>query len=643
MTENEFENKVFSSLNEEQKIAVKTVDGPVLLLAVPGSGKTTVVEKRLGYMLYVAGIAPESILSITYTVAAAKEMRSRFQAEFGPEYAGRTEFRTINSLAQNIIDVYGQTCSRRRPFAIESDESRLNGIIRKIYAELKEEYPDDSTVKEVRTAITYVKNQMLSAEEIEEYDCGIREFPEIFRRYNSELRTGQKMDFDDQLSYAYRILKTIPEVLSRFQQRYLYINVDEAQDTSRVQHEILRLLAEKEKNLFMVGDEDQSIYGFRAAYPEALIAFPEEYPGAKILYLEKNYRSTPQIISAANALIARNRGRYAKSAVAVRKDGAAIEHLTFSRRTAQMEYICRIAEKCERETAFLFRNNDSVVPLIDLFERKGLRYNCRVSDEVFFTNRILTDISDIVAFAGNPCDAEVFLRIYYKFNCGISKKAALAAVRVSEATGKSLLSVLENSGYLKQFSRDNVSTLAMHLRMMLRDSAETAVRRIWSAMGYGDFVRRMKLDENKYDILIQLAKNEKSILTLMERLGELRKIISEHVNADENRVILSTIHSAKGLEYDRVFLLDAYNGILPAKAKEDLETDEDRKVYEEDRRIFYVGMTRAKNELHIADIGKRADFIREVFPPEVSTYEEAVQRKENMMKKYGLLFPQKKQ
>lgn len=659
MTEYEFDQLHIAKLNDQQKAAVKTVDGPVLLLAVPGSGKTTVIVKRLGYMLLVKGISPENILTVTYTVAATREMRERFREEFGAEPARALEFRTINSFAQNVIDYYGRTCSRRQPFAIESDDGRLAGIVRGIYVSLNKEYPDDSTVRDVRTAVTYVKNMMLTTEEIGKLDNGIAQFPEIFRLYNKALRDAGKMDYDDQLAYAYSILRTRPTVLEYFQSRFVYLNVDEAQDTSRIQHAIIRLLADRYRNLFMVGDEDQSIYGFRAAYPEALIGFSENYPGAKVLYLEENFRSTPEIVALANSFISGNTGRYRKRAAAVRPSGAVPEKIPLSKRNAQYAFICDLAEKADRETAFLYRNNDSAVPIIDLFERRGIRYNCRNFDDTFFTNRLIKDIEDIFSFACEE-DPEVFLRIYYKLGVGITKEAALSAVAESRLTAEPILRILSRSEALKQYARDNVPKLNLNFRLLPKDPADLALSRIWDQMGYGSYAAKMGLDKNKYEILCVLAKalpgiksreNAPDLRALFDRMNELREGISVHVNDPDNDIVLSTVHSSKGLEYDSVYLVDMYNGILPALSGTELTDEEKKAQYQEDRRIFYVAVTRAKNALHVLDCGKNADFIGELFPERQMTYGEAVRSGKSFPEKRlpgegyemknGLFFPKK--
>ena len=268
MTTEEFTARYMPQFSEQQKAAVRETEGPVLLLAVPGSGKTTVLVTRLGYMALCRGIDPAHILAVTYTVAATRELRARFTARF-PELAGQTpEFRTINGLSSKIIEACGR--QRGPAFALQENAGELAALVGRIYQALNGDYPTDSTIREVRTAITYCKNMMLSADEIAAQDFGLPRFSELYTHYCAALREARQMDYDDQMAYALAILRKQPEILAEFQARYPYLCVDESQDTSRVQHAIIELLAKKTGNLFMVGDEDQSIYGFRAAYPEAL-------------------------------------------------------------------------------------------------------------------------------------------------------------------------------------------------------------------------------------------------------------------------------------------------------------------------------------------------------------------------------------
>ena len=319
-----FETKYLSRLNAQQKAAVLAVQGPVLLLATPGSGKTTVLVTRLGYMVACCGIDPKSILTMTYTVAATKDMRKRYTSFFGEAAAEGLQFRTINGVSASILSYFWRTHPDSEQYTLEPDEGNLNRIVRTIYQTVNSNYPEDGEIKEIRRLITYCKNMMLSDAEIRKLETEIDRFPDIYRKYQETLRSRKLMDYDDQMAYAYAILQTNPDVLGRFQDQYRYLCVDEAQDTSKIQHTIIRLLASRDENLFMVGDEDQSIYGFRAAYPEALLNYQKEHKNARVLLMEENYRSTEEIIKAANAFVAGNRFRYKKTIKPTRGSGSPV-------------------------------------------------------------------------------------------------------------------------------------------------------------------------------------------------------------------------------------------------------------------------------------------------------------------------------
>ncbi len=285
MTYEEFKTQYSIRLNRQQEEAVRQTEGPVLLLAVPGSGKTTVLVTRLGYMLHCKGIRPEQILTVTYNVAATKDMKARYAGFFGEEHAGKS----------------------------------------------------------------------------------------------------RRMDYDDQMVFTYRIFRQYPDILAYFQRRWPYICVDEAQDTSKIQHAILRLLASGSGNIFMVGDEDQSIYGFRAAWPQALLEFEQVFPGAKVLKLETNYRSTRTIVEKADAFIRRNQSRRPKKMCTENQQGSPIRRIMLEDYNRQYNYLLKVAENCTESTAVLYRNNDSALPLIDLLEQKGVPYACRQREGAFAT------------------------------------------------------------------------------------------------------------------------------------------------------------------------------------------------------------------------------------------------------------------
>ena len=418
-----FETAHLAALNDQQRAAVEAVNGPVLLLAVPGSGKTTVLITRLGYMTEVCGIAPEAILTMTYTVAATQEMRARFAARFGGELAARLEFRTINGVAARIIALYSRMYGRTPPELIRN-ESETTPLLMRLWQDTNHEYPAESTVKDLRTAITYIKNMCLTDAELDELETDIENLPDLYRDYQKALKAAHKMDYDDQLCFALQILRGAPAVAAAFRKRYKYFCVDESQDTSKVQHEIIRVLAQESGNIFMVGDEDQSIYGFRAAYPQALMDFEKTYPGAQILLMEQNYRSTEPILEAASRFVARNRFRRPKTIAPTQGPGAPLQIVTVPRRADQLPFLFETAQHCDTGTAVLFRNHESALPIIDLCERRGIPYACKAVDQTFFTNKIVRDVTDIFTLAAHPADGETFLRCYYKFGVPVTRAPA---------------------------------------------------------------------------------------------------------------------------------------------------------------------------------------------------------------------------
>ena len=424
LTWSEFYNQFSIQLNEQQQSAVQSVTGPVLLLAVPGSGKTTVLVTRLGYMIFCRGIAPEKILTVTYTVAATKDMSERFASRFGQDLADRLEFRTINGICARVIQYYGRKTARTA-FSLLTDEKRISAILSAIYQKTERVYPTEGDLKNVRTLITYIKNRMLNEKEIEALDetSEIR-ISAIYKEYCKHLRENQLMDYDDQMVYAYNMLRKIPWLLEYFQDQYPYICVDEAQDTSKIQHAIIALLASRTENLFMVGDEDQSIYGFRAAYPEALLEFEQHHPGANVLLMEENFRSDANIVQAADHFIQKNTLRHEKHMRPSRPKQRELREISVANRKAQYSYLLKVAAGCTNQTAVLYRDHECALPLIDLLERNGIPYRMRNADMTFFTNRVVMDISNIIKLAADPQNTDLFLQVYYKLGTYLRKQDA---------------------------------------------------------------------------------------------------------------------------------------------------------------------------------------------------------------------------
>lgn len=630
----EFETTFSVKLNQQQKEAVQSTKGPVLLLAVPGSGKTTVLVTRLGYMIYCKNIPPESILTVTYTVAATKDMSERFAVRFGEDMAKRLEFRTINGICARIIQYYGRRIGKT-PFELVKDEKATTGMLIRICQDHGMGYPTESDLKNVRTLITYIKNMMLNEEELQklEEESDIR-IAGIYREYCRQMREQKLMDYDDQMLYAYNILRKDLGVLAYFQNRYPYICVDEAQDTSKIQHAIIALLAAGTGNLFMVGDEDQSIYGFRAAYPEALLSFEKKHSGAKVLLMEENFRSNAKIVEAADKFIQKNTLRHEKHMRAAREAGADIREISLKSRKAQYVYLMKAAQKCTTgmagmsgseehkgradasvtETAVLYRDNECAIPLIDLLERKNIPYRMRNADLSFFTHRTVLDVQNIIRFAMDPKDTELFMQIYYRLKLFFNKKDALRYAQISQEKDMEVLDAALKYGNLEKYQEDNIRNLKRQMVRILNMPGDEAVNQILTYMGYQDYLKKMGMNANKLETVKLIGSRVESPEKLLERLEELRTIIQEKVSDKDCPFILSTMHASKGLEYDTVYLLDVMDGILPEKvlanprtaSKEELET------YEEERRLFYVGVTRAKNQLNVFTTNKPSKFCSEL-------------------------------
>lgn len=643
MTWTEFTSRFPIQLNQQQESAVQSVEGPVLLLAVPGSGKTTVLVTRLGYMVYCKGIAPERILTVTYTVAATKDMAARFARCFGAEMAERLEFRTINGICARVIQ-YCSWKSGRTAFSLLTDEKRIAAMLAGIYQRIEHSYPTESDLQNVRTLITFIKNRMLGEEEIRalEKDAEIQ-LLRIYKAYNAELREHQLMDYDDQMVYAYTMLQRFPWLLEHFQQQYPYICVDEAQDTSKIQHAIIALLASRTENLFMVGDEDQSIYGFRAAYPDALLEFEQHHPGARVLLMEENFRSDASIVRAADRFIQKNTLRHEKHMQPARPKQREIREIPLANRKAQYSYLLKVATDCtaayaaevlaadqkrraaaagevqdpaeaapgetlstdrrrsQNPIAVLYRDHECALPLIDLLERNGVPYKMRNADIGFFTNRVVLDICNIIRLAENPLNTELFMQLYYKLGTYLRKQDAQSIADISQLEGLSVWDVALKHGGLNAYTKGKVRAIQTHMRNMLKESAGRAVHRIVEYMGYREYMERSEIKDTKLDILRILADQEDSPSHLVDRLEELRQVLKEKPPERDCPFILSTIHASKGLEYDSVYLLDVIDGVLPAQIPKDLKKAEKAELaaYEEERRLFYVGITRAKNQLYV--------------------------------------------
>ena len=611
------------TLNEQQKQAVKTTNGKILLLAVPGSGKTTVIVARIGYLIHHEKINPKNILTLTYSVAAARDMKQRYEKVFGIEESKKVQFRTIHSFCVAVIKKY-EIERKTKAFSLLQN---TNELLSQIYCQVMHEFSNDGIIKEIMTKITYCKNNMFSEEEIKNIKIENVDFLKIYKIYENYKIQNRKMDYDDQLKYAYQILKTFPDILKYFKQTYSYINIDEAQDTSKIQHEIIKLLAND--NLFMVGDEDQSIYKFRAAYPKALLDFNKTYKNSKLLFMETNYRSTKEIVKTANQFIKQNQDRKEKNMISVRENGKAIKQVCLKNIQEQYEYILEKIQT-EKEIAILYRNNESAIPLIDLFNNKNIKFKIKEGETTFFSHKVIRDIIKILEFSFQLSNIELFKDIYFKINCGISKKMIQEIEEEQKDPNINVFDLLLTLCDVPTWQRRKWIDTKLELKELNKKNSYDAIRTIMKQIGYEEFLksRSSENDEKvaysqKINILLAIAKQHPNIKEFLLALENLEEMIKQGTNKENNKegIYLSTIHASKGLEYENVILIDLINGILPGTSKPvQGDSKEIIEEYEEEVRLFYVGMTRAKTQLEMITYKRnyygeveKSEFLKDIF------------------------------
>lgn len=565
-----FKEKYNIVLNKQQERAMLAVEGANLLLAVPGSGKTTVLINRLGHMVLNKNIPPENILAITFTNVAVKEMEERFSSVFGEELAKKITFRTIHSLANDIYaktcDIYAKSCNcdstKVRKRNIDSTEQK--SVIKNLYMEITNEDVHETDILDLLAAISYSINMCYKKEDRLNLDETFPFFSKVYSSYVDYKKKNYVMDFDDQLFFALYILTKEKKIADEYRAKYKYICVDEAQDTSKIQHEIIKILADG-NNLFMVGDEDQSIYGFRAAYPKALLNFRYDYLNPYILRMDKNYRSVSEIVEKAQNFISTNKGRYNKNMIAEREEHGSVEFEDVANREEQFYRVLEIAKNAQSEVAFLYRDNQTAVILVDLFLRNNIPFRFRKPEMNFLKSRLVSNL----------------------------KKYFSTAFTVD--SGKELGELF-----------DEFENLNHHI------------------------------DGDSFEILRILSHQEKDIKKFLLRLDELGEFLSKP-SSQNSDIILSTIHSSKGLEYDSVYMVDVYDGRFPSSKPNVFSRSKDNANGEqEERRLFYVGITRAKNKLTFFNIKDRySQYIEEIFPEvKVNRIKEEEARKQREYKEF---------
>lgn len=596
-----FLTKYNLNLTPQQKEAVSTVDGNTLLLAVPGSGKTTVLISRLGFLTLALGKNPDKIMSLTFSRAGVRDLKSRFNQFFGQNSVS-PKINTIHSFAYSVI----RTCQRKSGRESYSVLDNQNKLIREIFLKVKNDYPTETDINDFLGKVTYAKNLMLTKSKMEEL---FEDDFKLLRFYENYKKKNRLIDFDDMLLYSYQLLKKNPNILSMYQDQFDYIQVDEAQDNSKVQHEIIKLLNKKKNNLLMVADEDQTIYSFRGAYPKGILEFDKEFSNSRILKMETNFRAPNTLVNKANQFIKLNDNRYDKKMVSS-KDKESLEpvHEFFETIEDRDNFILQSARHEGKQTAVLFRNNDSAILLVDLLSRNNIPFALKESNPSFFSNYLIQDIKNFYDFAIDETNAKAFNRIWFKFFLRLSKEEITRFKNAHK--GGSVWDTLE-SIKLNEWNKSDLSDTKKYFTKLKYASPKEFFTILLYDLDYINYLEYIyskgtvrEDGTRKVDILRSIAKREPTMKRFFTRLDELKKIMNNpELPNRKDCLTLSTIHSAKGLEFEKVFLIDVIKEVFPSKSfNKDINKRKEELL--EEIRIFYVAVTRAKKELEILSVGK---------------------------------------
>lgn len=596
-------------LNKEQQQAVNHIDGPMLVLAGAGSGKTKVLTNRISNLIQ-NGVSPFNILAITFTNKAAKEMKDRELSLIGP-LAHNIQISTFHSLGLKILKENYSLLGYEKNFTIIDSDDALT-IIKKLMKELnmnKENY----NPREIRSKISSAKNAMMSVDAFAKVEFD-HKIVELYKHYQQKLKTGNSVDFDDLLILPIKLFKTYPNILDNYQERYKYILIDEYQDTNDAQYTFSKLLAAKYRNIFVVGDNDQAIYAFRGANYKNILNFEKDYPEAKTILLEENYRSTKTILNAANSVIKNNKERKDKNLWSNNDEGSKIKYkIVTNEKEEAITIVGQIKELLakgikEEDIAILYRTNAQSRVLEEEMLKKNIKY--RVVGSFYFYNR--KEIKDLLCYLrliSNHKDDVSLLRIINTPKRGIGEKTIDNLTSLAVEKGTSIYEAIE-SGKEKDFkdlieeltTAMNSITLTELIDLILEKSG--IKKELTSSRLLEDEIRLENLNEFKG--VTKSYEEEYGSATLEDFLNEISLVsdMTEHQDGS-NRVSLMTVHSVKGLEYDYVFLVGMEEGIFPHY---NAINDGSNSAIEEERRLCYVAITRAKKELYITSAETRTLF-----------------------------------
>lgn len=575
-------------LTHSQIRAMTHFKGPALIIAVPGAGKTTVLLERVRYLIKEKKVPERKILSITFSRQQAIDMKSRF----GPTEA---HFSTIHSFCYSVIkDYLKETSKELRLIESNSGFSKYH-LIQRIYKSITNERMKDEDLEDFFQYYTSFKNQMLNIDKEKE---PMRHFKNIYNFYEEYKRQHHYFDFDDMLTLCYEILIKNPKFLKRITNAFEFIQMDEGQDTSKIQLEILKLIAPHE-NVFVVADDDQSIYSFRGADSSYLLEFDEHFSNPSLYLIEENHRSSPEILRTAEKLINFNEKRYEKNMISTLDSNHPVKIIRTKNQKSQYDHILeKIKNKSKDDNlAILYRAHLSGLPLAERLRREKIPFTMPQFQLKAFHYFILEDLFHIIAFSEDPTSLELFEKIYYKLNAYISR----VMIRTLETTSsdENIFTRLLEDPSLNDFYRTKFVELRSIFRKLPEIDVSKKIDRILTQIGYEEFIKeRTQLDEKalSLDLCLEFYKILFKDCQTTEDMRNQMEIFKNHLvesSRKKESVILSTVHASKGLEYDEVLLIDLNEGDFP-------KTSKDGEIYlEEERRLFYVGMTRAKKRLEL--------------------------------------------
>lgn len=587
--------------NNSQISAIEHKDGPMLVLAGPGSGKTATLVERTKNLILKHGVNPSNILVITFTKAAANEMKQRFEKEMEQSEA-KVTFGTFHAIFFMVLKLaYNYNSSN-----IVTDDVKYQ-MMRELINRYSLEYRDENELMSgIFAEISMIKNSRIPLEHFYSTQCGEDVFRKIYRDYEKVLKSKRLIDFDDMLTLTYQLFKERPDILGAWQKKYKYILVDEFQDINQIQYDIVRMMAAPENNLFMVGDDDQSIYRFRGSKPEIMLHVPKDYPDVKQIQLEINYRCPKEVVETSQRLIAHNKERFPKKIVSSKEDAGKLVH--FQQFATQRDEILYIIKKIESrlqkgyalsDIAVLFRTNIQPRFLMEQLMAYNVDFKTRDQIPNLYEHWIAKDIMAYINIARGSRERKDFLMILNKPTRYISRDSLCESQVAFDEWEK-----LYNE---QPWIAERIEKLHYDINLLEKMSPYAAINYIRHGIGYDDYIvdyadYRNLNKEDLFEILDELQASAKGYrnfeaweLHIQEYTDELRakaKAKQENPNA----VTLSTLHSAKGLEFKSVFIMDANQGITPYK-KAVLDKD-----VEEERRLFYVGMTRAIEDLTICSV-----------------------------------------